>query len=172
MELHPDEVVAVGAAMQGAVLQAKSGEGSHAVREQYAIVEIRDVLSHSMGVIALDEAERERMVGHSDADLVGGGSDYVRHERLLLEEQGQWPWQELIDQFSRPVIQHRQLFHHAYVADRDAQGHVERPLLGHENMFHRRLIEWVRAKTVERLGGIDHQLTGVQLGDYMLQGLI
>ena len=59
MELHPDEVVAVGAAMQGAVLQAKSGEGSHAVREQYAIVEIRDVLSHSMGVIALDEAERE-----------------------------------------------------------------------------------------------------------------
>lgn len=59
MELHPDEVVALGAAMQGAVLQAHAGQGATAVREQYSIVEIKDALSHSMGVIALNESDRE-----------------------------------------------------------------------------------------------------------------
>ena len=59
MELHPDEVVALGAAMQGAVLQAKNKEGSRALQEQYSIVEISDVCSHSMGVIASDDNDRE-----------------------------------------------------------------------------------------------------------------
>ena len=59
MELHPDEVVALGAAMQGAVLRVEKNEGSDAVQEQYSLVEIRDVCSFSMGVIALDENEKE-----------------------------------------------------------------------------------------------------------------
>lgn len=59
MELHPDEVVALGAAMQGAVLQAENKEGSRALQEQYSIVEIRDVCSHSMGVIASDDNDRD-----------------------------------------------------------------------------------------------------------------
>ena len=54
LELHPDEVVALGAAMLGAVLQAESGEGSRALQEQYSIVEINDVTAHSLGVIVLD----------------------------------------------------------------------------------------------------------------------
>ena len=59
LELHPDEVVALGAAMQGAVIQAVSGEGSRALQEQYSIVEIKDVTSHSLGVIAVDSSEKE-----------------------------------------------------------------------------------------------------------------
>ena len=59
MELHPDEVVALGAAMQGAVLRAENKEGSRAVQEQYSLVEIKDVCAHSIGVIAVDGNERE-----------------------------------------------------------------------------------------------------------------
>lgn len=59
MELHPDEVVALGAAMQGAVLAAANKEGSRAMQDQYSLVEISDVCSHSMGVIASDDNDRE-----------------------------------------------------------------------------------------------------------------
>ena len=57
MELHPDEVVALGAAMQGAVLLAENNQGSKALQNQYALVVIQDVCSHSMGVIAVDDSD-------------------------------------------------------------------------------------------------------------------
>ena len=56
MELHPDEVVALGAAMQGAVLLAENNQGSKGLQNQYALVVIQDVCSHSMGVIAVDDS--------------------------------------------------------------------------------------------------------------------
>ena len=59
MELHPDEVVALGAAMQGAVLLAENNQGSKALQNQYALVVIQDVCSHSMGVIAADDSGSE-----------------------------------------------------------------------------------------------------------------
>lgn len=56
VELHPDEVVAMGAAIQGAVLKREAGaEGSKA----YPIVEISDVISQSLGVIALNGVDEE-----------------------------------------------------------------------------------------------------------------
>jgi molecular chaperone DnaK len=55
MEVHPDEVVAMGAALQGAVLQAKQGNSDIVEHESLALVEISDVNSHSLGVVALDD---------------------------------------------------------------------------------------------------------------------
>ena len=59
MEVHPDEVVAMGAALQGAVLQAKQGNSDIVDHESFALVEISDVNSHSLGVVALDEYGKE-----------------------------------------------------------------------------------------------------------------
>ena len=59
MELHPDECVALGAAIQGAVLQAGDGLKSNEAHTHFALVEIQDVCSHSMGVVAVDDDFRE-----------------------------------------------------------------------------------------------------------------
>ena len=59
MELHPDLVVALGAAIQGAVLQAQQGEATPELASRFSIVEIQDVCSHSMGVIALNDSGKE-----------------------------------------------------------------------------------------------------------------
>lgn len=54
MEVHPDEVVAMGAALQAALLQAKGGRTNQA----FPIV-VQDVNAHSMGIVALDEQRKE-----------------------------------------------------------------------------------------------------------------
>ena len=54
VEVHPDEVVALGAALQGALLSYKGSDNSSG-NKPFPIVEIKDVNSHSMGVIALNE---------------------------------------------------------------------------------------------------------------------
>ena len=62
LELHPDEVVAIGAALQGALLEAKrvGGLRSTTDADSFAIIEIEDVTSHSMGVVALNQYREER----------------------------------------------------------------------------------------------------------------
>lgn len=55
-ELHPDRVVALGAAVQGALL---GNEAGRALRGAAHIV-VRDVCSHSMGVVTHDEPDRPR----------------------------------------------------------------------------------------------------------------
>jgi molecular chaperone DnaK len=55
MEVHPDEVVAMGAALQGTLLQIKEGKSDLVERASFPLVEISDVVSHSMGVVAHDE---------------------------------------------------------------------------------------------------------------------
>jgi molecular chaperone DnaK len=49
----------MGAALQGAVLQAKQGNSDIVDHESFALVEISDVNSHSLGVVALDEYGKE-----------------------------------------------------------------------------------------------------------------
>ncbi len=56
-ELHPDEVVALGAAVQGALCRREVGALALSPGVQLPIVSAHDVNSHSMGVIALNEAE-------------------------------------------------------------------------------------------------------------------
>ena len=53
-ELHPDEVVAVGAALLGGMLQKQTGQGNLAHLDGLPAVEISDVNSHSLGVVAVD----------------------------------------------------------------------------------------------------------------------
>lgn len=55
MEVHPDEVVAMGAALQGILLQLQEGSSDLVERESFPLVEINDVCSHSMGVITHNE---------------------------------------------------------------------------------------------------------------------
>lgn len=55
MEVNPDEVVAMGAALQGILLQIKEGKADLVERESFPLVEINDVCSHSMGVVSHDE---------------------------------------------------------------------------------------------------------------------
>ena len=55
-ELHPDEVVALGAALQGALLQVAAGNSDLIEVGSFPIVEISDVNSHSMGVVVRGEA--------------------------------------------------------------------------------------------------------------------
>lgn len=58
-ELHPDEIVALGAAVQGALCRRESGELILAPGALLPIVRTTDVNSHSMGVIALNEIDRD-----------------------------------------------------------------------------------------------------------------
>ena len=59
MELHPDLVVAQGAAILGAVLQVQQGDATPELVSRYSIVEIQDICSHNMGVIALNDSGKE-----------------------------------------------------------------------------------------------------------------
>ena len=58
MEVHPDEVVALGAALQALLIQIEGG-GEEAGRAIFPLVEIEDVNSHSLGIIALDKDGKE-----------------------------------------------------------------------------------------------------------------
>jgi molecular chaperone DnaK len=60
MEVHPDEVVAMGAAIQGMMLQVEAGTADLVERETFPLVEIQDVNSHSLGVFALDDFGKEK----------------------------------------------------------------------------------------------------------------
>lgn len=53
-ELHADEIVAIGAALLGGILQKQSGSGNLAHLDGLPNVRISDVNSHSLGVIAVD----------------------------------------------------------------------------------------------------------------------
>ncbi len=61
-ELHPDEVVAIGAAVQATFLDLKetrrttSKESKH---ESFPIVRIQDINSHSLGVVAVDDTGKD-----------------------------------------------------------------------------------------------------------------
>lgn len=59
VELHPDEVVAVGAAIQGTLLHIQEGKADLVEQESFPLVEIKDVTSHSLGVIAENDYEKE-----------------------------------------------------------------------------------------------------------------
>ena len=59
MEVHPDEVVSLGAAIQAALLEVEEGRGDLVEHEDFPLVEIQDVNSHSLGVVALNEYGRE-----------------------------------------------------------------------------------------------------------------
>jgi molecular chaperone DnaK len=54
-ELHPDEVVALGAALQGAILNAERGKKTR----NLPALRVQDINSHSLGVVALNSDGRE-----------------------------------------------------------------------------------------------------------------
>ena len=58
-EVHPDEVVAMGAALQAEITHAEYGGSDLVERGTFDLVEIRDVSAHSLGVIALDDDHEE-----------------------------------------------------------------------------------------------------------------
>jgi molecular chaperone DnaK len=55
MEVNPDEVVAMGAALQASIIQREQGAGDLVELQSFPLVEIKDVNAHSLGVIATDE---------------------------------------------------------------------------------------------------------------------
>jgi molecular chaperone DnaK len=59
LDVNPDEVVAQGAAIQGMILMMKEGRHELADNHNFPMVEVQDVNSHSMGVVALDESGQE-----------------------------------------------------------------------------------------------------------------
>lgn len=59
MDVNPDEVVAQGAAIQGMILAMKQGKVQGVNPDVFPMIEVQDVNSHSMGVIALDENGNE-----------------------------------------------------------------------------------------------------------------
>ncbi|MFM6328765.1 MAG: Hsp70 family protein [Microcystis panniformis] len=58
MELHPDEAVAMGAAFQAELLQIQQGASDLVEVQDFPSVEIKDVTSHSIGMISVDERMR------------------------------------------------------------------------------------------------------------------
>lgn len=54
LELHPDEVVAMGAALQGALLAVQQGTADLATVKGLPPVKVKDVNSHSMGIVTVD----------------------------------------------------------------------------------------------------------------------
>jgi molecular chaperone DnaK len=77
MELHPDEVVALGAALQGVQLAVRAGTSDLVEVESFPLVEISDVNSHSLGVIANNEHGREynSIILQKNAPLPAEASD-------------------------------------------------------------------------------------------------
>lgn len=59
LDVNPDEVVAQGAAIQGMILLMKEGRQELVDNHAFPMVEVQDVNSHSMGVVALDESGHE-----------------------------------------------------------------------------------------------------------------
>jgi molecular chaperone DnaK len=59
LDVNPDEVVAQGAAIQGLILLMKEGRQDLVDNHAFPMVEVQDVNSHSMGVVALDESGHE-----------------------------------------------------------------------------------------------------------------
>jgi len=59
LDVNPDEVVAQGAAIQGLILLMKEGRQELVDNHSFPMVEVQDVNSHSMGVVALDESGHE-----------------------------------------------------------------------------------------------------------------
>ncbi|SEN63297.1 Hsp70 family protein [Lihuaxuella thermophila] len=59
LDVNPDEVVALGAAIQGEILHIKQGKADLSASQSFPVVEIQDVNSHSLGVVALDEGGNE-----------------------------------------------------------------------------------------------------------------
>jgi molecular chaperone DnaK len=57
-ELHPDKVVAMGAAIQGALLHVETGKSSLVEMGNFPLVVIQDVNSHSMGVVTHDDRDK------------------------------------------------------------------------------------------------------------------
>lgn len=58
-DVNPDEVVAMGAAIQGMLLYMKEGKHDLNDSQSFPMVEVQDVNSHSLGVVALDETGEE-----------------------------------------------------------------------------------------------------------------
>jgi len=61
-ELHPDEVVALGAALQGTILELKEtkrGGAKEGKRGSLPVLKIQDINSHSLGVVALNENNKD-----------------------------------------------------------------------------------------------------------------
>lgn len=59
VDVNPDEVVAMGAAIQGMLLYMKEGKHDLQDSQSFPMVEVQDVNSHSLGVVALDESGNE-----------------------------------------------------------------------------------------------------------------
>lgn len=59
LDVNPDEVVAMGAAIMGTILHLKEGKHDLQSSQSFPIVEVQDVNSHSMGVVALDRDGNE-----------------------------------------------------------------------------------------------------------------
>lgn len=60
MEVHPDEVVAMGAALQGTLIQVKENKADLVEVASFPLVEIKDVNSHSMGIVTVDENGKDK----------------------------------------------------------------------------------------------------------------
>ncbi|SHF08916.1 molecular chaperone DnaK [Seinonella peptonophila] len=59
VDVNPDEVVAMGAAIQGAIIYAKEGRTDFKGSQAFPVVEVEDVNSHSLGVVALEDDGHE-----------------------------------------------------------------------------------------------------------------
>ncbi|MBD1372435.1 Hsp70 family protein [Hazenella sp. IB182357] len=59
LDINPDEAVAHGAAIQGVILHMQDGKADESLKQTFPMVDVQDVNSHSMGVVALDENGQE-----------------------------------------------------------------------------------------------------------------
>lgn len=59
LEVNPDEAVSLGAAIQAALIQIEDGHSNIVEQSTFPLVEIKDVTAYSLGVIALNEFEKE-----------------------------------------------------------------------------------------------------------------
>lgn len=59
LDVNPDEVVAMGAAVQGSLLYLREGKLDSVQAQGLPMIDVQDVNSHSLGVVALDEAGSE-----------------------------------------------------------------------------------------------------------------
>lgn len=59
LDVNPDEVVAMGAAVQGSLIYLRDGKLDSIQAHGLPLIEVQDVNSHSLGVVALDEGGNE-----------------------------------------------------------------------------------------------------------------
>ena len=127
-------------------------------------------------VEALDDAFKNRVAAHAHGNRGQAGGDKIRHAGLLRQHKGQRPRPEALDELDDDLLNLRRHIRHRVELLFIRQMHNERikrgPLLGLEDLRHRRGIQGIGGESVNRLCRQSHDIARTQQPHRLLHGVM